>query len=165
MSIAAAIWWSAPAALLFISNTLTQDLYAVVRPQSTDRQRLAFSRLMVVLLGIVATWLGLNASSILGQLYAAFQIRSVVGIVLLVSMVWPRVSSTAAFWSMLLGGIVAAVWHFAGNPLGMEPLWPACGTTIVVLVALTLASKTKVSAGYARYKEARDELARAEGRS
>ena len=165
MSIAAAIWSSAPAALLFISNTLTQDLYAVVRPQSTDRQRLAFSRLMVVLLGLVATWLGLNASSILGQLYAAFQIRSVVGIVLLVSMVWPRVSSTAAFWSMLLGGIVAAVWHFAGNPLGMEPLWPACGTTIVVLVALTLASKTKVSAGYARYKEARDELARAEGRS
>ena len=45
------------------------------------------------------------------------------------------------------GSIVAAVWHFAGNPLGMEPLWPACGTTIVVLVALTLASKTKVSAG------------------
>ena len=34
MSIAAAIWSSAPAALLFISNTLTQDLYAVVRPQS-----------------------------------------------------------------------------------------------------------------------------------
>ncbi|HIW75638.1 MULTISPECIES: sodium:solute symporter family protein [Gordonibacter] len=165
MAIAAAIWSSAPAALLFISNTLTQDLYAVVRPQSTDCQRLVFSRLMVVLLGIVATWLGLNASSILGQLYAAFQIRSVVGIVLLVAMVWPRVTSGAAFWSMLGGGLVAAVWHFAANPFGVEPLWPACAVTIVVLVGITLASKEKVSEGYKRYRVARDELAASEGRS
>ena len=165
MAIAAAIWSSAPAALLFVSNTLTQDFYAVVRPRSTDRQRLAFSRVMVVVLGIASTWLGLNASSILGQLYAAFQIRSVVGIVLLVAMVWPRVSSTAAFWSMLGGGAIAAIWHFAGNPWGVEPLWPACGFTIAVLAAMTLASKERVSEGYLRYRAARDELAKAEGRA
>lgn len=164
MAIAAAIWSSAPAALLFISNTLTQDFYAVIRPASTDRQKLVFSRLMVVTLGVVATWLGLHASSILGQLYAAFQIRSVVGIVLIIAMMWPRVTSTAAFWSMLGGGCVAAVWHFAGNPAGIEPLWPACAVTVLVLVTLTLASKNKVSEGYLRYKIARDELAIAEGR-
>ena len=165
MAIAAAIWSSAPAALLFVSNTLTQDFYAVVRPRSTDRQRLAFSRVMVVVLGIASTWLGLNASSILGQLYAAFQIRSVVGIVLLVAMVWPRVSSAAAFWSMLGGGAIAAIWHFAGNPWGVEPLWPACGFTIAVLAVMTLASKERVSEGYLRYRAARDELAKAEGRA
>lgn len=164
MAIAAAIWSSAPAALLFISNTLTQDFYVVVRPKSTDRQRLLFSRLAVVVLGIAATWLGLNASSILGQLYAAFQIRSVVGIVLLVAMAWPRVTSAAAFWSMLSGGSVAAVWHFAGSPANIEPLWPACAITVIVLVGMTLASKTMVSDGYKRYEAARDELAAAEGR-
>lgn len=120
---------------------------------------------MVVVLGIASTWLGLNASSILGQLYAAFQIRSVVGIVLLVAMVWPRVSSAAAFWSMLGGGAIAAIWHFAGNPWGVEPLWPACGFTIAVLAVMTLASKERVSEGYLRYRAARDELAKAEGRA
>lgn len=162
MAIAAAIWSSAPAALLFISNTLTQDFYAVIRPQSTDKQRLLFSRLAVVALGIVATWLGINASSILGQLYAAFQIRSVVGIVLIVAIAWPRVTSSAAFWSMLSGGSIAALWHFLGNPAGVEPLWPACAVTIIVLFTITLTSKTKVSEGYLRYKAACDELNEAE---
>lgn len=162
MAIIAAIWSSAPAALLFCANTLTQDFFAVVRPGCTDRQRTIFSKLMIVVLGILATWLGLNAASILGQLYAAFQIRSVVGIVLLVAMVWPRVSSTAAFWSMLGGGVLAAAWHFAGNPLGVEPLWPACTLTIVLLVALTFASKERVSPGYERYQLAKKALAEEE---
>lgn len=162
MAIAAAIWSSAPAALLFCANTLTQDFFAVVRPQSTDRSKMLFSKLSIVVLGILATWLGLNAASILGQLYAAFQIRSVVGIVLIVAMVWPRVSSTAAFWSMLGGGVLAAVWHFAGNPFGLEPLWPACGLTVVLLMGLTLLSKEKVSPGYRRYQEAKRTLAESE---
>ena len=50
MAIAAAIWSSAPAALLFISNTLTQDFFAVIRPSSTDRQKLAFSKIAIVAL-------------------------------------------------------------------------------------------------------------------
>ncbi len=158
MAIAAAIWSSAPAALLFCANTLTQDFFAVVKPGVSDRSKTFFSKGCIVVLGVVSTWLGLNAESILGQLYAAFQIRSVVTITLLVAMIWPRVSSTAAFWSMLGGGVVAAVWHFAGHPFGMEPLWPACIVTFVVLVLLTLVSKQKVSPGYKRYLAAKETL-------
>ncbi len=53
----------------------------------------------------------------------AFQIRSVVGVVLLAALAWPRVNNRAAFWSMMGGGIVAAGWFFAGNPFGIAPLW------------------------------------------
>lgn len=163
MAIAAAIWSSAPAALLFCANTLVQDFFSVVKKDATDRQKVIFSKVCIVVLGVVATWLGLNAASILGQLYAAFQIRSVVGVVLLIAMVWPRVTSTAAFWSMLGGGALAAIWHFAGNPLSIEPLWPACCFTIVVLVVITLTSKERVSPGYKRYEKAMKALRSEEG--
>lgn len=155
MAIAAAIWSSAPAALLFCANTLTRDFFAVIKPTSSDKQRALFSKAAIIILGIFSTWLGLNAASILGQLYAAFQIRSVVGIVLLVAMVWPRVSSKAAFWAMLGGGGLAAAWHFAGAPFGIEPLWPACALTIILLVGISLTSKEKVSPGFKRYQAAK----------
>lgn len=165
MAVAAAIWSSASAALLFCANTLTQDFFVLVKPESTDKQRMLFCKAAVVVIGIIATILGLNAASILGQLYAAFQIRSVVAVVLLVAIFWPRVSSTAAFWSMLGGGVLAAAWHFAGSPFGLAPLWPACGFAVVLLVAISLASKEKVSPGYKRYLAAKEDLARAEGKA
>lgn len=154
MAVAAAIWSSAPAALLFVANVLTQDCFAVLRPNSTDRQKLLFSKIAVVVIAIFATWVGLHASSILGQLYSAFQIRSVVGVVLVAAIVWPRVNSTAAFWSMLVGGLFAAVWTFAGQPFGINSLWPACALTIVLLVVISLAAKKKESESHARYVEA-----------
>ncbi len=64
---------------------------------------------------------------ILNQMLGAFQIRSVVGVVLLAALAWPRVNSRAAFWSMMGGGIVAAGWFFAGNPFGIAPLWAGNG--------------------------------------
>lgn len=158
MAVAAAIWSSAPAALLFVANVLTQDCFVVLRPQSSDRQRLLFSKLAVVAIAVVATWIGLHASSILGQLYSAFQIRSVVGVVLVAAIIWPRVNSTAAFWSMLLGGVLAAVWSFAGQPFGINSLWPASALTIVVLVGLSMASKQRISESHVRYEEACETL-------
>lgn len=154
MAVAAAIWSSAPAALLFVANVLTQDCFVVLRPHSSDKQRLLFSKIAVVIIAIIATWIGLNASSILGQLYSAFQIRSVVGIVLVVAIIWPRVNSTAAFWSMLLDGALAAIWSIAGQPFGINPLWPACALTLVILFVLSMASKRRVSESHERYVEA-----------
>lgn len=164
MAVAAAIWSSAPAALLFVANVLTQDCFAQLRPESSDKQRLLFSKICVVIVAIVATWIGLNASSILGQLYSAFQIRSVVGIVLVASLVWPRVNSDAAFWAMLIGGIFASIWTFSGSPFGINALWPACILTIVVLVVVSLRSKEQVSECSKRYKLACRTLDEIEGR-
>jgi len=156
MAIIAAIWSTAPALLMVISTTLTRDLFGVIKPNATHAQTMAFSRIGIVVIGVVFTIFGLNASSILGQMNGAFQIRSVAGIVLLFALFWPRVSKNAAFWSMLIGGIVAAVWHFAGLAAitGLSPLWPAAAVTILIIVPMTLASKEKVSPGYRQYQEA-----------
>ncbi len=59
---------------------------------------------------------------------------------------------------LLLAGGVAffAVWHFAGQPFGIVPFWPGCGTGLVILVVMTALNGKKVSDDYARYKALMD---------
>ena len=121
MAILAAIWSTGPSLLLIVSTTVTRDFYhGVINKNATDRQQLNCTRLTALIIGIGASLLGMQASSILNSMLGAFQIRSVVGLVLVVALFWKRVNSHSAFWSMLFGGIVAAVWFFSGNPFGMS---------------------------------------------
>ena len=76
--------------------------------------------------GLIATFLGIYARSILSQVNGAFQIRAVAGMV------------------------------FAGQPFGIVPFWPGCGTGLIVLVVLTLCNGKKVSDDYALYKSRMD---------
>ena len=157
MAIIAAVFSTAPAFLLTLSTTLTRDFYlTLVKKNATDRQQLNFSKLAIFGIGIVATFLGIYASNILTQVNGAFQIRAVAGLVLIVGAYWKKVDKTSAFWSMLIGGIVAAVWHFAGQPFGIVPFWPGCGVGLVLLIVLTLCNGQKISDDYARYKSLMD---------
>lgn len=163
MAIIAAIFSTAPGLLLIAVSTLTRDFYKVyLKPDASDGQQLVFSRIMIVVVGVVATYLGMQAQSILAQCLGAFQIRSVAGLVLVMALLWPRVNSNAAFWSILGGGLLAAGWHFAGSPFGVAPLWPSAVLGVGLLVILTLLSKEPVSEGYKRYQAALEE-AKADG--
>jgi SSS family solute:Na+ symporter len=165
MAVMAAIWSTGPALLLIICTSLTKDLYKrYICPEATESRQIAFSRAAAVVIGIVATGFGLNVSSILNQMLGAFQIRSVVGIVLVAALFWPRVTGNAAFYSMLVGGIVAAAWHFLGNPLGLQPLWPAAAACLAILVPMTLAGQGRMSDGYRMYAECAAKLRETEER-
>lgn len=157
MAIIAAVFSTAPAFLLTLSTTLTRDFYlTLVKKNATDRQQLNFSKWAIVGIGVVATFLGIYASNILTQVNGAFQIRAVAGLVLIIGAYWKKVDRNSAFWSMLIGGIVAAVWHFAGQPFGIVPFWPGCGVGLVLLIVLTLCNGQKISDDYARYKSLMD---------
>lgn len=159
MAIIAAIWSTAPTLLLIVSATMTKDLYInIIKPGATERQQMSFSYIVIIVAGILGTWIGQNGSSILDNMLGAFQIRSIVGIVLLAALAWPRVNGTSAFWAMLGGGAVAAVWFFMGNPFGLAPLWPGALVCLVILIPLTLANKEKMSEGYRKYLEGKEEL-------
>jgi SSS family solute:Na+ symporter len=155
MAIIAAIWSTAPTLLLVVAGTITKDFYVpFLRKNATDQEQLRFSYVIIAVVGIFGTWLGMHMGSILDNMLGAFQIRSVVGVVLIVALVWPRVTSNAAFWSMLGGGLVSAFWFFTGKPFGIAPLWPGSAVCLVILIALTLCSKAPVSPGYALYQDA-----------
>lgn len=159
MAIIAAIWSTGPTLLLVVSGTMTKDLYlTTIRPGANEKQQLRFSYLVIAAAGILGTWIGQNGGSILDNMLGAFQIRSIVGIVLLAAIVWPRVDGRSAFWSMLGGGAVAALWFFIGNPLGVAPLWPGTLVCMLILIPMTLMNREKVSSGYQKYAEGKAAL-------
>jgi len=116
-----------------------------------------WAKIFAITLGLIATYFGMQSTSILAQMAGAFQIRAVAGVVLLVAIFWPRVDSRAAFWSMLLGGIVAAGWHFAGNPY-CTSLYPSQVVGVSILVILTLMAKKPIADGHEKYVLALEEL-------
>lgn len=158
MAVIAAIFSTAPALLLVVSTTLTQDLFkGFIKPKASDKEMIIFARICIVVVGLLAVYFGSKTSSIFSSMLGAFQIRSIAGIVLLFALAWPRVNAKAGFWSILSGGSVAAFWFFTGKPLGIEPLLPAALVGIAILLIFTWLSKEPVSKGYAAYQEMLDE--------
>ncbi|KGK85481.1 sodium:proline symporter [Desulfosporosinus sp. HMP52] len=157
MGILAAILSTAPALLLISITMLTQDMVRVFKPDISDKEEMNWARIFTIVLGLVATYFGMQSTSILAQMAGAFQIRAVAGVVLLVAIFWPRVDSRAAFWSMLLGGIVAAGWHFAGNPY-CTSLYPSLAVGLPILIILTLMAKKPIADGHEKYVAALKEL-------
>ena len=154
MGVVAAILSTAPVVLLITVTTLTRDLFkGIIKPTATDSEQMMFSRIAIAVIGLGGTYFGLQSTSILGQLLGALQIRSVAGIVLVIALAWPKVNSRAAFYSIIFGGGLAAVWHFSGNPYGLEPLWPSLILGIPVLIILTLLSKNTISPEYKNYMD------------
>ncbi len=154
MAVIAAIFSTAPALLLVVGTTLTQDLFkSFIKPNASDKETIFFARVCIVVVGLLAVYFGSKTSSIFSSMLGAFQIRSIAGLVLLFALLWPRVDARAGFWSILSGGSVAAFWFFTGKPGGIEPLIPAALVGISVLLILTFLSKEPISQGYATYQE------------
>lgn len=159
LAVLAAIISSAPAFLLVIITQLTDDFYrSRFRPKATEKELMAVSRVLTVAVGVLCILIGLNGGSILSALLGALQIRSITTVVLLAALFWPRIDSKAAFWSILIGSSVAAVWNFLGSPFGVAPLWPALAVTACLLVAIGLSRKERESVEHSRYSQAKEEM-------
>ena len=155
VGVLAAIFSTAPAFLLIVTTTFTNDLYkGFIKPKATDRELLLVSKIFTLVAGTIAVYMSTQVSSIFNQTMKITQIRAVAAVVLLVALVWPRVNGRSAFWSILCGGIVAVIWYFMPNPpITPDPLLPSVIVGVVVLVVVTLFNKEKVSEGYRVYAE------------
>ena len=145
MSVLAATFSTAPASLLSIITTLNNDIYCKLRKNASQREQKIFVNAGVVVWTVIWIMIGKNAASILGQLTGATQIKSVASVILLISLYWKRVDRNSGFYSLLTGSVVAMGWHLAGNPFGIQPLWPSLAISLVLLVILTLLSPAPVS--------------------
>lgn len=163
MAILAAVFSTAPAFLLTLSTTMTRDFYKIMKPDATDRQQLIFSKVCIVAIAVIAGGLGLNMGSILNNLLGAFQIRGVAGMVLIVSLLWKRLTNKAAFLGTMLGGLTAMFWHFTGNPFGVPPFWAGAAVGLVVMIITTLIwNEGPESEGYRKYLQAVEQIPKEE---
>ncbi|MCW2479035.1 sodium/proline symporter PutP [Candidatus Symbiopectobacterium sp. NZEC135] len=112
-AILAAVMSTLSCQLLVCSSAITEDLYRpFFRPGATQRELVWVGRVMVLLIAIIAIVLAANpANRVLGLVsYAWAGFGAAFGPVILISLLWPRMTRNGALVGMLVGAATVIIW-------------------------------------------------------
>ena len=116
-AILAAVMSTLSAQLLVCSSSLTQDVYKTfLRRDAGDKELVWFGRLMVLVVALIAIALAWNPDSrVLSMVsYAWAGFGAAFGPVVILSLVWRRMTMSGALAGMIVGAVVVLVWnHYA----------------------------------------------------
>ncbi len=148
-AILAAVMSTLSCQLLVCSAALTEDFYkASLRPNASQRELVWFGRAMVLLIALIAIGIASNPESrilsMVGYAWAGF--GAAFGPVVLLSLMWPRMTRNGALAGMLTGALTVVLWHngawfglIDGPIFGLYELLPGfILSTIAVVVASLL---------------------------
>lgn len=99
--------------LLVCSSAITEDLYRpFFRPGATQRELVWVGRIMVLLIAIISIVLAANPENrVLGLVsYAWAGFGAAFGPVILISLLWPRMTRNGALVGMLIGAATVIIW-------------------------------------------------------
>lgn len=154
-AILAAVMSTLSCQLLVSSSALTEDFYkAFLRPNASDKELVWCGRLMVLLVALVALAIAADpASQVLGLVgYAWAGFGSAFGPVVLLSVLWPRMTRNGALAGMLVGALTVIIWR-NGGWFGLYEMVPgfALATLAIWLVSLLdKAPSVAVTQGFRR---------------
>lgn len=114
-AILAAIMSTISSQLLVTSSSLTRDVYACfINKNASDSQQVLIGRLCVVIVAIIAVLLAFGENkSILGLVSNAWAgFGASFGPLVIISLVWKKMTKTAAIAGILSGAITVLVWIF-----------------------------------------------------
>ena len=112
--------------LLVCSSALTQDLYKTfLRRGASDHELVWVGRAMVLLVSVVAIWLASDPNSeVLGLVsYAWAGFGAAFGPVVLLSLMWPRMTRNGALAGMVVGALTVIIWK--------KTSWAALGMPVL----------------------------------
>ncbi|MBJ7574680.1 sodium/proline symporter PutP [Luteimonas sp. MC1828] len=149
-AILAAIMSTLSCQLLVCSSALTEDLYrGFVRPRAGQKELVWFSRAMVLAVALLAIFIARNPESrVLGLVaYAWAGFGAAFGPVVVLSLVWQRMTRNGALAGMLTGALVVVLWKQTGSALyEIVPGFIAASIAIVVVSLLGRAPPADVQA-------------------
>jgi len=136
----AAVMSTLSAQLLVSSSALTQDFYkAMLRKHASQTELVWVGRGMVLLIALIAIGIASNPESkVLGLVsYAWAGFGAAFGPVVLISLLWKRMTRNGALAGMLVGAVTVVVWkEFIG--LGLYEIIPGF---ILASIAIVVVSK------------------------
>lgn len=149
---AAIIVSTANSFLLTPSTNLMRDVYQrFINPQVGDRQIVFYTRLIVVVLGLIGFIAGNFFPTILAMaLWAYTMYGAGITPALLGALIWPRATPAAGVASIVAGMSTTLLWEIvalvrgggeAAYPLGLATVYPALFLSISTLVVVSLAGK------------------------
>lgn len=136
--------------LLSPTTNIMRDMYqSFINPNASEKTMVAMQKVMVVLLGLVALFVGIRLTSVLGMAYFAYTIYGVaITPALLAALTWKRATKAGGLASILLGTFSClALKMFSafgpehlnpeGDPFGIPLIYPSFIVSVLALVIVS----------------------------
>ena len=133
--------------LLVTASAISEDVYkSFIKPSATDKELINISRITVIIVAFIATFIALNPnSSIFGLVsYAWAGFGSAFGPTILLSLYWKRMTKKGAIFGILSGGLTAIIWIILkkfGGIFQIYEIVPGFIISIIVIVIISLLDK------------------------
>lgn len=143
--------------LLVAASAFSKDVYkAVIKKDASDKETLNVSRITVVVVAIIATFLALNPSSSIFEVvsYAWAGFGATFGPVILLSLFWRRSSKNGAIASMIVGFITVILFkQLSGGIFDVYELLPGFIAAVITMIVVSLIDKTRDEQMYKEFDE------------
>jgi SSS family solute:Na+ symporter/sodium/proline symporter len=138
-AIVAAIVSTADSFLLVPATNIARDIYQrFINPYVTSERLVLFSRIVVIVLGILAYVQVRFFSRILEMaVYAYTMYGTGITPALLAAFFWKRATAEGGVSSIAAGMVTTAIWEIMGHPWGVPTVYPALGLSLFCLVTVS----------------------------
>ena len=168
-AILAAVMSTLSAQLLISSSSITEDFYkGFIRPKASEKELVWLGRAMVLVIAGIAIWIAQDENSKVLKLveFAWAGFGSAFGPVVLFSLFWKRMTSSAAMTGMVVGAVVVFAWKSVipetsewFNVYEMIPGFILASLAIIVVSLLSAEPENEVKETFEKaekaYKEAK----------
>lgn len=168
-AILAAVMSTLSAQLLISSSSITEDFYkGFIRPKASEKELVWLGRVMVLVIAGIAIWIAQDENSKVLKLveFAWAGFGSAFGPVVLFSLFWKRMTSSAAMAGMVIGAVVVFAWKSVipetsewFNVYEMIPGFILASLAIIVVSLLSAEPENEVKETFEKaeraYKEAK----------
>ncbi|TWT19374.1 sodium/proline symporter PutP [Luteimonas marina] len=155
-AILAAIMSTLSAQLLVCSSALTEDFYrGFVRPKAGHAELVWVGRAMVLAVALLAIWIARDPDSrVLGLVaYAWAGFGAAFGPVVVLSLLWKRMTRDGAIAGMLAGALTVLLWKQTGSAL--YEIVPGFAAGMLAIVVVSLLGKAPSPALQAQHEQVR----------
>ncbi len=126
------------AATVFTKDILQGHLYKGI----DDKKLTKYSRMSVLVLGLIAICISLASKAIIPMLVFAFTMRSAGPFAaFILGLTWKSATKGAGLWSIVMGSIAGFTWEMIGQPFGIMSIIMGSMTSVVVFALVVLIEK------------------------
>lgn len=141
-AITAAMMSTLDSLLLVAGSALSHDIYGILRPRASEREKLWVGRIGTVVVGVASLGLlvaGIGGGQIVQLIVALFSalIGSAFCVPVVGGVIWRRATREGALAAMI-GGLAAAIgWRLFGNTQLFDPVMPGFLVSLVLMVVVS----------------------------
>jgi sodium/proline symporter len=144
-AVLAAIMSTADSQLLVTASSLSKDFYKVlIRKDAGEKELVWASRAAVILVAVIAYFIGLDENNSVLQLvaYAWAGFGATFGPIIILSLFWSRMTKNGALGGMIVGGITVVIWkNISGGIFDLYEIVPGFIFSVIAIVIFSLIDK------------------------